>query len=128
LCVLMICAVSGYRIRSQFLAGHPEISYKKDIAQKRRELEITLESAKSMRNSDYLGHIPPHISTFLALIWQVEPTSLTTADIQKRLGPDSAITELFARADEARFGAITLSAEDRNNLHTRITEKIATLC
>lgn len=127
-CVLMICAVSGYRIRSQFLVGHPEISFKKNIVHKRRELENTLVSAKSMSNSDYLGYLPPHISTFLALIWQVEPTSLTTADIQRRLGPDSAITELFARADEARYGAITLSAEDRNNLHTRITEKIASLC
>jgi hypothetical protein len=124
----MIFGVSGYRIRSQFLAGHPEIAYKKNLAQKRTALERTLEGAKSMSNSDYLGHIPPNISTFLALIWQVEPTSLTTADIQRRLGPDSAITELFARSDEARYGAITLSAEDRNNLHTRITENIATLC
>ena len=128
LCVLMICAVSGYRFRCQFLAGHPEISYKKDLAQKRRALIHTLESAKSMSNSDYLGHVPPNVSTFLALLWQVEPTSLTTADIQRRLGPDSAITELFARADEARYGAITLSTEERDTLHRRITENIATLC
>jgi len=122
-----ITGVSAYRIRTHYLAGNPGIVFQKKVEQQRKACIHSFHEIQLTEHTDYLEAARGSLQEFLALIWKCEAASITTADVQKHLGTDHPITELFIHGDNASYGASDFAKPQRDKLHTEILEIIATL-
>lgn len=122
-----IAGVSAYRLRIHFLNNNPGIVRRRKIEQQRKTCIHVLTQIHSASQDQYLRAAQHNLKLFLALLWNCEAASITTADIKKHLGTDHPITRLFVHGDNASYGAFEFSKSERDQLHKEITEILGTL-
>jgi len=127
LLVFAIGTVTAVRLRKQYLLKNPETIRLSKIRKQRRIIMQLFNDAQLLDDTAYLETTQRGLQKFLSLIWQKESASLTTADIERRLGRKSPITQLFVLAEQASYGAADLSAERRENIHNSVKELLQSL-
>lgn len=127
LLLLAIAGISAYRLRIHYLTNNPGIVQRKMIERERKSCIQALNQIQSADQNKYLGAAQQNLKNFLALLWNCEAASITTADIKKQLGSDHPISRLFVHGDNASYGAFELSKPERDQLHKEITELLGTL-
>ena len=129
-CLLLLAGVAtitGFRVRSHFLTNNPEVLQRRKIERQRASCIRSFQAIKSADQATYLKSAKHNLQTLLALLWDCEGGSITTADIQQRLGFDHPITRLFIHGDNSSYGAFEFSQSQRDQLHREINEILATL-
>ncbi len=122
-----IAGISAYRLRIHFLTNNPGIVQRKTIERERKSCIQALNQIQSADQNEYLGAAQQNLKNFLALLWNCQAASITTADIKKHLGSEHPITRLFVHGDNASYGALELLKPERDQLHKEITELLGTL-
>ena len=127
LLLVAIAGVTGYRVRSRFLARNPEIVRLKRIERQRASCIRSFGDLTSLDQAAYLSSARQQIRNLLALLWGCEAASITTADVKNRLGGDHPVTRLFIHCDNASYGASEFKEEERDRLHQEISEILGEL-
>ncbi len=122
-----IAGISGYRLRSHLLARNPGAVRRKRIERERASCLRSFDGMTSLDQAAYLSSAQQKIRNLLALLWECEAASITTADIKNHLGSDHPLTRLFSHCDNASYGAFELKETERDKLHKEITETLASL-
>ena len=122
-----LAGVTGYRVRSHFLARNPGLVRLKRIERERASCIRSFATITSLDQAAYLRSAQQKIRDFLALLWECEAASITTADIKNHLGSDHPLTRLFIQCDNASYGAFDVKETERDQLHKEITEILADL-
>jgi hypothetical protein len=111
-CLLLLLFVFFFKLRISNLEKHPELQL-----QKRRQELLTGDLAKLSQARDsgdgslFLALCRHSIQQQLGLLWQVEGTAISLADIKNRLGDTTDLIEIFAVAEQAAYGTSQLSSE-----------------
>ena len=111
-CILLLLFVFFFRLRIRNLKKHPELQL-----QKRRQELLTGDLAKLSQAKDsgdgslFLALCRQSIQQQLGLLWQVEGSAISLADIKDRLGDTTDLTKIFAAAEQAAYGTSELSSE-----------------
>ncbi len=111
-CILLLLFTFFFRLRIRNLEKHPELQLQK----RRQELLagdlVKLSQAKdSGDGSLFLALCRQSIQKQLGLLWQVEGSAISLADIKNKLGDTTNLTEIFAAAEQAAYGTSELSPE-----------------
>jgi len=111
-CVLSLLAVFFLKMRIRNREKHPEIQLRKKGQQLLAEILGLLEEAKAAGDGPrFLALCRQAIQQQFGLLWRQEPSAISLADISAGLGEEAELAEIFARAEQAAYGAATLSAE-----------------
>jgi ABC-type bacteriocin/lantibiotic exporter with double-glycine peptidase domain len=111
-CVLSLLAVFFLKMRIRNREKHPEIQLRKKGQQLLAESLSLLEEAKAAGDGPrFLALCRQAIQQQFGLLWRQEPSAISLADISTGLGEEAELAEIFARAEQAAYGAATLSAE-----------------
>jgi len=106
--LLLMMTLTLIRLRRQKLKNHPEIQLQKN---KKLRLEYDLKQMQQAEaagdSRSFLAFCRLAIQNQLGLLWQIEPTALSLADVAKRLDKDSPLLEIFQAAEEASYGGAT---------------------
>ena len=122
-----IAGVTAYRLRIHFLTNNPEIVRQRTIERQRASCILSLNQIQSASQKEYLGTAQHNLKIFLALLWNCEAASITTADIKRHLGSNHPITRLFVHGDNSSYGAFEFSKSERDQLHNEITKTLGIL-
>ncbi len=102
--------------RRKNLEKHPELRLLKKRKQVLAEDLELLAKAKSESNSaHFLSICRQTVQHQLGLQWDIEPTAISLADIEKRLTTHPQLIEIFAAAEHAAYGGTHLSFETMQN-------------
>ncbi len=101
-----------YKIRLHRLEQHPEILLKQ---QQDKTLSVDLELLDQARkNGDsmaFLSGCRAAMQNQLGSLWEMEPSAISLTDLTRRFEANSGLIEVFAAAEQAAYGAATLSAD-----------------
>ncbi len=110
-CILLLLFVFFFRLRIRSLEKHPELQL-----QKRRQELLAGDLAKLSQAKDsgdgslFLALCRQSIQQQLGLLWQVEGSAISLADIKDRLDNTTDLIEIFATAEQAAYGTSELSS------------------
>jgi hypothetical protein len=122
LCTVLLLGSVLLRICRRYLRNNPEILKKKE----RRELFASsmarIRAAAEGNHHGYPAVCRKVIQEMLGLLWQIEPSTITLADLEKRLKPTSGLITVFAEAERGAYANASLS-QDQIRRYSEIIEK-----
>lgn len=111
-CVILLLLVLSLNIRKRNLTRHPELQLKKKRRQLLEENLSTIAQAKSSGDhSLFLALCRQSIQQQLGLLWDVEGSAISLADIRNRLDSGSPLIEIFEAAEQAAYSTTSFSPE-----------------
>ena len=111
-CILLLLFDFFFRLRLSNQEKHPELQL-----QKRRQellagdLDKLSQAKDSGDGSLFLTLCRQSIQQQLGLLWRVEGSAISLADIKNRLSDTTDLIEIFATAEQAAYGTSKLSSE-----------------
>ncbi len=104
-CIVLLLIVAALRIIQQNRKNNPQRQKKREnrerFTRSIKKLEQALEDGDDML---FLSLCRRTIQEQLGPAWEIAPSALTLADIQKRINRASPLAEIFAVAEEAGYG------------------------
>ena len=111
-CIVLLIIIAAVKTIKQNRQNNPE---RQKLKKRRDLLSRDLQKLKQARkngNSDlFLTLCRQTIQLQLGLHWDKIPSAITLADIEKRLNPPSRLTEIFAAAEQQRYGGDSISPQ-----------------
>jgi len=110
--LLSLITLTLLMLRQKRFRNHPEIQLQK---RKKQQLEKDLEQVRQAQTAgddrSFLTSSRQAIQNQLGLLWGIEPTALSLADVRKGLSQDSPLIEIFQTAEQAAYGGATLTEQ-----------------
>lgn len=111
-CIIILLLVLSLNIRKRNLTRHPELQLQKKRRQLLAENLAALAQAKSSGNDSlFLALCRQSIQQQLGLLWNVEGSAISLADIRNRFDSTSPLIEIFGTAEKAAYSTATFSPE-----------------
>ena len=128
ICILLLLAVLLYKGRLRKFEKHPEIR----ILQRQKQLlasdlEKINQAQLSGDSMAFLSWCRTAIQNQLGPLWNIEPTAISLTDLRTRLQPNSALIEIVTTAEEAAYGAATLSTDTMADYYREIAKELEEL-
>jgi len=111
-CVLLLLLVAFFNIHTRNLAKHPELQLQKKRRQLLAESLARVSGAKSSGDGPlFLALCRQTIQQQLGLLWNVEGSAISLADIKNRLNTRPPLIEIFQAAEQAAYSTTALPPE-----------------
>lgn len=111
-CLVVLCLLAGLWIARRRAKNDVQGQKKQRL---HRALELSLAAVTAARKTNdsqaFLAHCRAAIQQQLGILWQLEPATITRADLTQRLHPSSGLHEIFTLAEQAAYAGIKLSDE-----------------
>jgi hypothetical protein len=128
ICVLLLLALLLYRRRLRKFEQHPEIRHQQHQKQLfENDLEKINQAQLTVDSMAFLSGCRVAMQNQLGPLWDMEPTAISLTDLKTHLKPDSGLIEIFAAAEQAVYGAATLSGDTMVNYCTTVTTELEEL-
>ena len=111
LCLILLLAVFCWRMRLRYLRNNPAVIRKKEMRELFENSMARIQEAAEREDGRYLAVCRRAIQEILGRCWQIEPTAITLADLEKRLQPSSGLIAVFAEAERGAYANYALSAD-----------------
>ncbi len=126
--LLAICAAIILKIRIARLAANPKLQRQQAMKQlltlREKEIGARLESNDSR---GFLAICRLTIQEQLGLLWEVEATAITLANLQERLAADSVLLTIFSAADESAYSGQELNAQQMQDFASGLKKELEIL-
>ncbi len=126
--LLLLITLTLLMVRQKRIRNHPEIGLQK---RKKQQLENDLERIRQAQKSgdsrSFLTSGRQAIQNQLGLLWGIEPTALSLADVQKVLDGESPLIEIFQTAEEAAYGGATLTEQKMRDYFIALKRELEAL-
>jgi hypothetical protein len=125
--ILLLTALVLLRRKSR-LAGNPELVEKKKLTRKIETLLIQAQEAMQTRDSrSFLTISRQILQQRFGLAWQVEPQAICAADLERRLGADSPLVEIFNKTEHTMYTGEELSTNEMEHILQIVREEVQQL-
>lgn len=127
-CALLLLSLFFLRMHQLNIERHPEIrqqNHKKQLLE--NNLKKIEDAQISGDSRTFLAISRTAIQTQLGLLWHMEPTAISLADIKNRLKTDLQLIEIFSAAEEAAYGGATLSKEKMQDYFIQLKAELEEL-
>jgi hypothetical protein len=124
-CILSLLTLWFFRMRYLNIEKHPEIQLKQH---KKMMLLHDLKQVEQARTSgngpSFLSLSRTTIQNQLGLLWNIEPTAISLADLASRLPSDSQLPVIFSAAEEAAYGGGSLSVDKMQDYFIKLKAEL----
>ena len=95
--------ITALRVRTWYLDKNPSRIRQAQIKREKQQVIEYFATIGHRTSRDYFSTTKHKLQNLLGFIWDCHPQSITTADVVKKLGEDSAIAKLFIETDRRLY-------------------------
>lgn len=126
--LLLLLSVFFFKVRIHKLTKHPELQMQKRRQQLLIDDLAKLSQAKSAGDGAlFLSLCRQAIQHQLGMLWQVEGSAISLADINSRTDGSTALTEIFQAAEQAAYASTELSPETMQTYFEKLQQELKVL-
>ncbi len=127
LSLLMLLAALVLSIRRNHLRNNPEILEKRRAdEQLARHLRAMEEAVARDNGVDFLAACRRAIQDRAGMAWHREPRSITSADLRRRLPPDSILIKVCSLAEHAGYSGTAPTGQELRDLLEKVRNELTT--
>lgn len=128
LCTCLLCCLFFIRLNRRRYENNPELQHRTRMKKLLLLRLSEIKQAGDLQDSNaFLAACRLAIQEQLGLVWSVEGTAITLADLEKKLDPDSNLIPIFSMADQAAYSSHALSVEEIQHLYRQLKDELVKL-
>jgi len=112
-------------LRKMSLEANPHKVYQKRVTEQRqRSIQAIEKISNKSDTSDCLRRVRKEIQVYLGVVWKMEPSAITQADLGRKLDPSSKLPALYAQAEQGFYGGSSLTSTELGDYVTAVIEEM----